>query len=52
MSGQVVKVNNINIWYETFGDIKDPATLLIMGNSCDASFWPDQFCKDLVARGL
>lgn len=51
MPAHVVHVNKIDIWYETFGDIKNPAILLMMGNSCDAVIWPDQFCKNLAHNG-
>lgn len=33
MTGKIAKVNQVDIWYETFGDIKNPIILLMMGNS-------------------
>ena len=48
----MVKTNNIDMWYETFGNSKDPAMLLMMGNSSDATLWPEDFCKGLARRGL
>lgn len=52
MTGQMIKANNIDLWCQTFGDSKNPAVLLMMGNSCDAIMWPEQFCKDLANTGL
>ncbi|CRX38626.1 alpha/beta fold hydrolase [Estrella lausannensis] len=40
------------LWYETFGKKGDPALLLMMGNSCDATLWPKQFCQMLSDKGL
>lgn len=40
------------LWYETLGSKKDPALLLLMGNSCDALMWPKSFCTMLAEKGL
>ena len=40
------------LWYETFGNKSDPALLLMMGNSCDATLWPEPFCRMLSDKGL
>jgi len=52
MENKVVLPSKIQICYETFGEVENPAVLLIMGNSCDAVMWPDQFCHALSERGL
>lgn len=46
--GQIAKTDNIDIWYETFGDKKDPAMLLIMGGLCQGILWPKEFCELLA----
>ncbi len=51
MIGNSIKANGIDLWYETFGDSKNPAILLLMGNSCDAIMWPEPFCNDLAQKG-
>jgi len=47
----VAKVNEIDIWYETFGNQEDPALLLIMGGNCQGVLWPVDFCERLVKEG-
>lgn len=50
--GTVAKANGIDIWYETFGDKKDPAFLLLMGGCCQAVLWPVDFCTKLSEKGF
>ncbi len=50
--GFTAHVNNIDIWYETFGDRKDPAILLIMGGLCQGILWPTEFCEALTNEGF
>lgn len=45
-------VNNIEIWYETFGNKKDEAILLIMGACCQGIMWPTEFCEMLSSSGF
>ncbi len=52
MENRVILPSQIQICYETFGEIGKPPVLLIMGNSCDAVMWPDSFCRALANRGL
>lgn len=47
-----IKNNTIELWCETFGKKNNPAIMLIMGNSCDAMMWPDDFCKNLAAHNF
>lgn len=48
MLGNIISVNGINLWYETFGEQKNPAILLMMGNSAQGIMWPDEFCQQLA----
>ena len=52
MGSGVINTNHIRIWYESFGDKRHPAILLVMGNSCDAIMWPTDFCHLLEDLGL
>lgn len=51
-SEKLVKANNIEINYDTFGDKKNPAILLIMGLACQMIFWKDEFCQNLASKGF
>ena len=44
--------NGICIEYETFGDPKHPALLLIMGLGAQMIFWEDEFCREIAGRGF
>lgn len=46
-----VTANNIQIAYETYGDPKHPAALLIMGLGGQLTMWSDKLVEDLVAGG-
>jgi len=46
------KSNNINIWYEAFGQPNNPTLLLIMGGCCQGIMWPTEFCEKLAAAGF
>ena len=48
----LVKINNIDIWYETKGDSSNPAVLMIMGACATGLFWPDSYRDALVAKGF
>jgi len=50
--GQIANVNGIKIWYETFGQKKNPAFLLIMGGCCQGILWPSEFCQRLADEGF
>ncbi|MBN2689861.1 MAG: alpha/beta hydrolase [Gammaproteobacteria bacterium] len=43
--------DDIEIFYETFGDNNDPAVLLIMGACSPGCYWPDEFCQRIVDQG-
>jgi len=50
--GQIAKANQIDIWYETFGQKEDPAILLIMGGLAQGILWPTEFCEQLANKGF
>lgn len=50
--GQIAKVNDLDIWYETFGHKEDPALILVMGGSCQGVLWPVEFCERLAKKGF
>lgn len=50
--GKMAKVNELDIWYETFGNENDPVLLLIMGGGCQGVLWPVEFCEKLVKEGF
>lgn len=50
--GQIANTNHIDIWYETFGDKKNPTVLLIMGGCCQGVLWPKAFCEQLAEEGF
>lgn len=50
--GNIAKVGSLDLWYETFGNSKDPAVLLLMGGGCQGIFWTPDFCEKLSKLGL
>ena len=46
--GTTVEANNINIWYEEFGDTNKETILLIMGANSNCLFWDQAFIDQLV----
>ena len=51
-SGQISKVNNIDIWWDSFGEETDPPLLMIMGLNANSQHWPIDFIKELVDKDL
>jgi pimeloyl-ACP methyl ester carboxylesterase len=49
---QLIKINKLELWYETFGNKNNPAILLIMGAGAQGIFWPDEFCQKLTNNGF
>ncbi|MHA2601058.1 MAG: alpha/beta fold hydrolase [Candidatus Thorarchaeota archaeon SMTZ1-83] len=47
-----VKVGDIEIVYDTFGDPSSPPLLLIMGLGSQMILWDDAFCKALASQGF
>jgi pimeloyl-ACP methyl ester carboxylesterase len=52
MAEQFVKVGDVELCYETFGDASDEPLLLIMGLGTQMIAWREEFCEMLVARGF
>jgi pimeloyl-ACP methyl ester carboxylesterase len=46
----VVKINNIEVVYDTFGNPSDPPILLVMGLGCQMIDWKEEFCAELASR--
>ena len=46
--GSIIDVNNINIWYEEFGDQEKETILLIMGANANCMQWDKAFISQLV----
>ena len=42
----------IELEYDTFGDAKNPALLLIMGYTAQMVAWDEEFCKKFAAKNL
>jgi pimeloyl-ACP methyl ester carboxylesterase len=47
----IAQANGIAICYDTFGDPRAPAMLLISGHGCSMMDWDDDLCAQLAARG-
>tara|TARA_Y100001970_G_C14118085_1_gene794750 strand:- start:16 stop:972 length:957 start_codon:yes stop_codon:yes gene_type:complete len=52
MPSGYANVNDINIWWEDFGNSKDPSVLLIMGANANCLLWTDEFIGHLVDAGF
>ena len=50
--GTTVEANNINIWYEEFGDRSNETILLIMGANANCMQWDQEFIDRLVANNF
>ncbi len=50
--GEIVNLGELDLWYESFGNSKDPCFLLIMGGGCQGILWPDLFCEKLASLGF
>ena len=48
--GVIVEANNINIWYEEFGDKNNDTILLIMGANANCMQWDQEFIDQLVVN--
>ena len=52
MSQGIAEVNNINIWWEDFGNPSNPSVLLIMGANANALLWREDFINPIVESGF
>ncbi len=50
--GNIVNVNNINIWYEEFGEKTNEPILLIMGANANCMQWDKEFIDSLVSNNF
>ncbi len=50
--GEKVKVNNIEIWYEDFGNSSHEKILLIMGANANCMHWDKEFINQLVSNNF
>jgi pimeloyl-ACP methyl ester carboxylesterase len=51
MNEKIIKINEIDICTESFGNSEDPAVLLIMGAMCSMVYWDEEFCQQLADTG-
>lgn len=49
---ELMSTNGIEVCYETFGDRRHPAALLVMGFAAQLTAWPSDFCRILAERGF
>jgi pimeloyl-ACP methyl ester carboxylesterase len=47
----IAQANGIEIAYDTFGDNRKPAMLLIMGLGTQMIVWDEEFCTQLASKG-
>ncbi|MGS0688571.1 alpha/beta fold hydrolase [Nakamurella sp. GG22] len=47
----MVRVGDVELCVQTFGDASDPAILLIGGMNASMDWWEDDFCRRLAAGG-
>ena len=49
---QTVRVGDIDLCYETFGERSNPPLLLVMGLASQMVLWEDEFCERLASGGF
>jgi pimeloyl-ACP methyl ester carboxylesterase len=53
MNEQFLKIgDDVELCYETFGDLADPTVLLIMGLATQMLGWHEDFCAKIAGRGF
>ena len=50
--GTISEINDIDIWWNSHGDKKDPTVLMIMGLNSNSKVWSDKYINDLVEEGF
>ena len=50
--GDIVKANNIDIWFEEYGDSSNDSILLIMGANANCKQWDQEFINQLVSNNF
>ena len=51
MLERIVNNNNITLWTESFGDVRNPTIVFISGAGASSRFWTDAFIKQIVDFG-
>lgn len=51
MTFKTVEADGLSLFTEAFGAPADPAVILVMGAMSSGAWWPEDFCRDLAARG-
>jgi len=46
---RIIRANGVDLCVQTFGEIADPPTLLIMGGASSMDWWEEEFCERLMA---
>lgn len=49
---KTIRIPDLEIATESFGDAADPAMLLVMGGMASMLWWPEAFCERLAKRGF
>jgi pimeloyl-ACP methyl ester carboxylesterase len=47
-----VKAGTVELEYDEFGDVADPALVLVMGLGAQLIDWPEEFCRQLAGVGF
>ena len=50
--GEIARINNVDIWWEDYGEKSNTSVLLIMGANASALYWDRKFIDELVANDL
>ena len=50
--GKTLEINDIQIWYEEFGNSSNPPILLIMGANANCKHWDQEFINQLVSNNF
>ena len=48
----LAKINNIDLWWESYGDKRDPPVLLIMGLNANCKYWDQEFIDEIVQNSF
>ncbi len=49
---KTIRVNDLELWAESFGNSSYPPLILIMGSGGQGILWPTVFCQNLAAEGF
>ena len=50
--GQIASLNDVDIWWEAYGDNANPPVLMIMGLNSNLKRWPPELIEGLVNQNL